>query len=359
MFYLAIWEKFLNFAEIFAMGRDKFWDSLKFLLIIFVVYGHTIETFAPDGSYHRAMYNFIYSFHMPFFMFVSGRFSQIRDKRKYRRGIARLTETYLVFQLIRCLNVWHLGGNLELLECLFYPKGTLWYIAYLIIYRIIIYALPVKTLHSYLWTLLLGSFALSILWGFVPIVAGQKFFIYLPYFLMGLYSVKFDVKKFCWHIPFLMAILGLLAFFMSIYFFVNFNIGYVIYCSTPYYNSDPYLPSFVLLFARCVMYIYAFMIGLLLMRIVLVVDIFPKYGSKTLFIYMYHTFIVLTVRELIVRGYLDSDWASLLFCATAIVAGLTILSNIRFLIVCMNPISYVFIYFLNQINGHNKGFTKK
>ena len=92
--------------------RDNFWDSLKFLLIFFVVYGHMIETYAPDGYFNRAMYNFIYIFHMPFFMFISGRFSQIRDRAKYKKTIVRLFETYLVFQTIRCVKILVISGNL-------------------------------------------------------------------------------------------------------------------------------------------------------------------------------------------------------------------------------------------------------
>ena len=87
------------------MKRDRFWDSLKFILIFFVVYGHMIETYTPDGSFNRAMYNFIYTFHMPFFMFISGRFSQIKDRKKYLNGIILILETYIVFQIIRCKNL--------------------------------------------------------------------------------------------------------------------------------------------------------------------------------------------------------------------------------------------------------------
>ena len=86
---MAILKKFFNFAVKMDdfVERDNFWDSLKFLLIFFVVYGHMIETYAPDGYFNRAMYNFIYIFHMPFFMFISGRFSQIRDRAKYKKTI--------------------------------------------------------------------------------------------------------------------------------------------------------------------------------------------------------------------------------------------------------------------------------
>lgn len=57
------------------MKRDLYWDSLKAILIILVVYGHMISPYAPDGSFNRAMCSFIYTFHMPLFIFISGRSS--------------------------------------------------------------------------------------------------------------------------------------------------------------------------------------------------------------------------------------------------------------------------------------------
>lgn len=106
------------------MKRDVFWDSLKFVLIFFVVYGHMIETYAPNDSFNRAMYNFIYTFHMPFFMYISGLFSQINDRAKYRHGILMILETYSVFQLIRCIKPILNGGTFFLDYHLLYPKGT-------------------------------------------------------------------------------------------------------------------------------------------------------------------------------------------------------------------------------------------
>lgn len=59
--------------------RDSYWDSLKFYLILLVVLGHTLEIVVTDGSFSRALYNSIYLFHMPLFIFVSGRFSHVKD----------------------------------------------------------------------------------------------------------------------------------------------------------------------------------------------------------------------------------------------------------------------------------------
>lgn len=56
--------------------RIALWDNLKFLLIIFVVIGHYTQQFRADNETLQRIYIFIYSFHMPAFIFVTGLFSK-------------------------------------------------------------------------------------------------------------------------------------------------------------------------------------------------------------------------------------------------------------------------------------------
>lgn len=58
--------------------RDPYWDSLKFILIFIVVYGHMIETCVEISSFNQDTYNFIYIFHIPLFVFISGQFSRMK-----------------------------------------------------------------------------------------------------------------------------------------------------------------------------------------------------------------------------------------------------------------------------------------
>ena len=59
------------------------WDNLKLLLIFCVVVGHTIYTFHNTSLLARSLYLFLYSFHMPAFLFVAGLFSKhaVRARR--------------------------------------------------------------------------------------------------------------------------------------------------------------------------------------------------------------------------------------------------------------------------------------
>ena len=59
------------------MGKDRiYWaDSLKGVLILFVILGHAIQAVLGDGCFVNHAFNYIYSFHMPAFMAVSGYFA--------------------------------------------------------------------------------------------------------------------------------------------------------------------------------------------------------------------------------------------------------------------------------------------
>ena len=59
------------------MKRDLRIDTIKGILIVCVVLGHVIGNF--DASYlSQRVYDFIYMFHMPLFIFISGIFTHKR-----------------------------------------------------------------------------------------------------------------------------------------------------------------------------------------------------------------------------------------------------------------------------------------
>lgn len=62
--------------------RDVTIDIVKGMAILFVVIGHLLQYNTADGS-HGVCFNWIYSFHMPLFMLLSGYVAAFnRDKIK-------------------------------------------------------------------------------------------------------------------------------------------------------------------------------------------------------------------------------------------------------------------------------------
>ena len=63
--------------------RDTRIDSLKFVLICLVILGHCLELFSLHLTpVTNHLYQFIYLFHMPLFVFISGCFKYFIDIEK-------------------------------------------------------------------------------------------------------------------------------------------------------------------------------------------------------------------------------------------------------------------------------------
>lgn len=107
------------------MKRDSYWDSLKFVLIFLVVLAHCIASYKPVGGINQTLYNFLCTFLMPMFIFISGMFSQIRDREKYKSGILRIFETYIVLQTVEV--------GMKIMPQLIYNTATLKYITVVIL----------------------------------------------------------------------------------------------------------------------------------------------------------------------------------------------------------------------------------
>ncbi|MGK0563065.1 acyltransferase family protein, partial [Enterococcus faecalis] len=62
------------------------WDNVKLFLIFLVSFGHILDREASPSRLMETIHFWIYSFHMPAFIFVSGLFSKHAIKqRKYLR----------------------------------------------------------------------------------------------------------------------------------------------------------------------------------------------------------------------------------------------------------------------------------
>jgi len=323
------------------MKRDLYWDSLKFVLIFLVVYGHIAPRYSESSQFNMAIYNFIYMFHMPLFVFVSGRFSHIRDRKRYFSGIFKLFETYIVFQIIRTV-LQGVGGKELTLTLLFTPQWTLWYLVVLIYWRLAICFLP-EGILLHRKRILIASFLISLAAGFIPIdnaFAAQRAFSFLPFFVMGYYSSDIEIRKYINEIsPFFAMLVLIVTFVFFFFYFSDKDLVFIHHCKSSYWAYD-FQHTMLRFVARCIYVPSAILLGAVVMRLVPTNETLAKWGSVTLFIFIYHTFAINVLIELTKREYIPQNEVMLLIYAIIITFGLLYLSHFKILTYLLNPLSY-------------------
>lgn len=323
-----------------SLKRNPFWDSLKVLLIFFVVYGHMIETCVENSKLNQALYNTIYLFHMPLFVFVSGYFSHMKNKKKYLTRMGTIFETYIVFQFIRCIKPMFTEGNMSLFPDILFPKGILWYLACLLLWRAIIVLFNEQRLKYYKTSILTFFIISGIGIGFFSINGTISRFLILGfYFFLG-YYFKGQYISYLKRIPLLASIICILCLFTLVYLKLNTDIRSIIHFES--YFSKPTISPFILLFSRICVYIFALVFGCLVMRLVLAKKILASWGDCTLAIFMFHTFIIIPLRPLLTNNVLPNNEFMLFIYAIIILFTLAYMAH-HFIIITiiLNPISYI------------------
>ena len=130
------------------MLRNKRFDEAKGILILLVVFGHLIEPQISNSLPVRRVYEFIYLFHMPAFVFISGYLFKIESETRTHcvRIIQNLVMPLVMFEAIYEGYTILTTGRPSVYFLDFAPYWTLWYLLSLIFWSI---ALPlVQTLRA-------------------------------------------------------------------------------------------------------------------------------------------------------------------------------------------------------------------
>lgn len=96
--------------ETSAKARIQKWDILKFFLIFLVVLGHFLEIYKPGQRNLQILRYWIYTFHMPMFVFVTGLFSKKNiDEKRYSKISVYLMTYFVCDFLIAVVNMFITG----------------------------------------------------------------------------------------------------------------------------------------------------------------------------------------------------------------------------------------------------------
>ena len=93
---------------------------------------------------------------------------------------------------------------------------------------------------------------------------------------------------------------------------------------------------------RCVLFLLAIVLGVVLMRIVPGNKSLALWGRETLFVYIYHSFIITALRYIATLGFLPVNEFALFLYSIVITMGLVFLARIphfNFMSFMLNPVS--------------------
>ncbi len=164
-------------------ARIALWDNARFVLIVLVVVGHTISTVRTDSEFGFALYAYIYLFHMPAMILLSGLFSKPEVSPKAVRSTVQLLAVWLIWEGIWALIHLFVEGRGPGPGFLVAPAWTLWFLVTLVTMRI---ALPyiARLRHP-----LLFSIAVALIAGLSPAIgtdfSASRTLCFLPFFVAG------------------------------------------------------------------------------------------------------------------------------------------------------------------------------
>lgn len=162
--------------------RDPWFDNAKMALVTLVVIGHA-WTLLPSTGLVEHLYDFLYAWHVPAFVFVTGYLSQRFAYTKARTWqlFCTVVVPYLIFETALGLFRVYVGGE-ELDDLFRDPHWPMWYLAALFFWRLL------TPIFRPMWGSVVVAVAISLVAG---MYAGDTLDMarvlgLLPFFVMGL-----------------------------------------------------------------------------------------------------------------------------------------------------------------------------
>lgn len=181
--------------EALKAQRSCKWDILKFILIFLVVLGHGVDYFTGASEFMRSLFIFIYTFHIPVFIFVSGLFAKNTvNQKRYDKMLGYLL-LYFVIKLYPFLYRNLTGGKSGI--NLWVESGIPWFMFALFAFYLTTVAL--RRLPS--GAVLAVSVILGCAAGYFSFIGDflvlSRIIVYYPFFFLGYCFDRDKVESFC------------------------------------------------------------------------------------------------------------------------------------------------------------------
>ncbi|MDD2943445.1 MAG: CapA family protein, partial [bacterium] len=295
-----------------SVKRDPYFDNLKGILIFFVVLAHYLILYV-DGDVAsdkiKILYYFVYSFHMPLFVFISGYFS--KDVHKARsEAFKKLFVPFCFFNAVMSVTI----SPDQFLNNIFTPLYVHWYLLALFAWRMVL-ADIVKVRNIFAISLLA-----AIAVGFIPsadnFLSIGRIVSFLPFFLLGFYTKGTDIERIRkMSIPYV--VLSLATAVALIAYLAHYNL-----VSTAVFTSAPYSSNNSVII-RIVFFLIALIVGMSLLRLGpgRPLALITHAGKQSVVVFLFHRYLTFLFNYFVP---IDS-WTNLHFLVALVCSILTLL----------------------------------
>lgn len=316
---------------------EPYFDNLKTILIFLVVLGHFLEIRINNDPVTRLVFSYIYAFHMPLFVFISGYFSKNAEDSK--KLIINLLLPYLIFN-----SLWYMLAMLYIPHTRFrwfYPGMAFWYLLSLFIWRLILpalskirYILPISVIVG----ILSGCFT-----EFGFFMSASRTISFLPFFLLGFYCTKEHLSALKIKMIPSLIILGITAVIIYLIpsVFKDFKPGFF-YCDNSY--SVLKISNLSGIIFRTGFYLLSFYISLAVISLTSQKkNRLTHIGSRSMYIYIFHTYAVFIFKNY--TGYFENWFIMLIVWTLPVLLTLLLATNPvkKIYEIIMNPIAKLII----------------
>lgn len=301
-----------------TIQRDTSFDAIKYVLIAFVVLGHTFHLCL--SGINGKVFSFIYSFHMPAFAIISGYFFKVKEHKDFWRNILELILVLIIFQVLYFSEDWFdpldfsLRGVWDRAVGFIYPKRATWYILSLCFWRMIMQYTPTYIIDNKRIVVPVSLFA-SMAAGFVPLdfcMSFQRTFYFFPFFILGYYIHKEDLWCRIRSIRKIISIPIIIIYFSIIYFLPNFPDSMLTGCYNYYCGLADWK---IMLALRAFSYLWVLPLTFCVISIIPDTRFFQKNGKDTMFYLLYHPFFIWIMKQLVIKYNLPTNILAILLYA--------------------------------------------
>lgn len=264
--------------------RNYKYDNLKALLIFLVVFGHFLTPISKTDFIAKIIYMTIYIFHMPAFIYITGKFAKPDIKK-----ILKFLLLYIIFQIIYIPFLQYFDDP-TITWSFITPQWILWYLVSLIVYYCLLYVIPTTVADKQKKLCITAAFVLAILVGFIPFIEQpfslSRTLVFLPFFLMGKWDNNQSDKP---AIKGKTILCGFLAGLLTcVYMIGSFGNRELLYQRCAYINAGSTWYFRLLVLMAAVLFIKILLNVMSNKRIPIITFI----GQNTLAIFLCHGFIV-------------------------------------------------------------------